>query len=205
MAETKDMMVMAGKESANLQEMGETSGSEELKTHVMAGINFQILKTELTACFQKNTEGFQILVFPTDQESDKGMTVREMIDELKKLLSKSGAQLEEGGQQMEQDITNAITDISDPENSKSDEEKKKFDPLALEVCLQQVFLYYKKSGSETTFEYAFKFELDLGSVLPDFGLISVDKLFVAVWNTNRKKILQKMGLCDIDEVLEEFE
>ena len=174
------------------------------KVHVLVGVEFTLLNVKFTAGFEKNDIGYQILLLPTDQTQNNGMSIREMITEVQMLMNNGGAEIEGGTEQMENDITSAINGVNDPDAKKGEEKKTGFDPLELRVYLRQAFLHYQKSGDKKTFEYAFQLEIYAEDMMPDIGLVKLDRLSVSVWSTERKKILESMGMFHIDEILKEY-
>lgn len=170
--------------------------------HVMAGLSFTLLKVDFTAGFEKDENGYQILLLPTDNDENQGLSIKEMIDEVKKLMEKSGAEIDAG--KMQDDIEGAVNGVSDPDGQKTPEEREGFDPLALKVILRQAFLYYRKAGDSKTFEYAFSLEINMEEVMPKIDLVSLKNLSLAVWSTERKKILERMQLFHIEDILKEY-
>lgn len=205
---------MAKDEGAEIKEMNEAGETRPVvsdpkpektsKVHVLVGIEFTLLNVKFTAGFEKGDVGYQILLLPTDQTQNKGMSIREMIAEVQMLMNNGGAQIEGGAEQMENDIVSAINGVNDPDAKKGEEKKTGFDPLELRVYLRQAFLHYEKSGDKKTFEYAFQLEINAEDMMPDIGLVKLDRLSVSVWSTERKKILESMGMFHIDEILGEY-
>jgi len=96
---------------------------------------------------------------------------------------------------------------------------------SIEIQLNQAFLYSISKGecdanantdndneikpTESDMEYAVNVELkNIDSILDkrikgDFNLFNISSIGFAMWNTNRKKVLEKMNICSIDEYLAE--
>lgn len=198
--ENNDIIVGDGEEPVT----PESEAKKTKKVHVLAGISFTLLNVEFTAGFEKDDKGFQVLLLPTNQSENNGMSISEMITEIQSLMNNSGAQIEGGKEQMEEDITNALNGVNSPDKKPGEDSKADFKPLELRVYLKQAFLYYKKAGENKTFEYAFQMEINTENMMPDIGLVKLDKLSISVWSTERKKILESMGLFHIDEILQKY-
>lgn len=201
---TENTEIKAGNEAGEtMPDVLDPKPEKTSKVHVLVGIEFTLLKVKFTAGFEKGDLGYQILLLPTDQTQNNGMSIREMIKEVQVLMNKGGAEIEGGAERMEEDLTSAINGVNDPD-AKKGEEKTGVDPLDLRVYLRQAFLHYEKSGDKKTFEYAFQLEINAEDMMPDIGLVKLDRLSVSVWSTERKKILESMGMFHIDEILKEY-
>ena len=67
------------------------------------------------------------------------------------------------------------------------------------------YLYVKEeSGKERIVEYAFQMNILTEGLIPESvaKLVDVSRVAIAVWNTNRKKVIEKMALETIDSYLE---
>lgn len=202
--ETEDIEIKEMNEAGETSPVVSDPPEKTSKVHVLVGIEFTLLNVKFTAGFEKGDVGYQILLLPTDQTQNNGMSIREMISEVQMLMNNGGAQIEGGAEQMENDIVSAINGVNDPDAKKGEEKKTGFDPLELRVYLRQAFLHYEKSGDKKTFEYAFQLEINAEDMMPDIGLVKLDRLSVSVWSTERKKILESMGMFHIDEILGEY-
>lgn len=202
-AEMSETPVVAEGTDVSVEDAEVTKSTK--KVHIMAGISFTLLKVHFTAGFEKDENGYQILLLPTNPTEKNGIKVKEMIADVNTLMGKSGAAIEGGENKMEEDITAAINGVNNPDAPKGQEKKEGFDPLELEVCLKQAFLYYKKVGDNKTFEYAFQLEINMKDMMPDIGLVTLDNVSIAVWSTERKKILESMSMFHIEDVLREYE
>jgi Sec-independent protein translocase protein TatA len=173
----------------------------QIKKKIMAkemslavGVNFELLKTELAAMYEKGKSESQILLLPTKVDSPATVSLGEMIDEFKKAFGMD----EKSAKQIE-DSLKSVTE--EGENTKSN-----FDPEKIRFQLQAAFVYRKapKEGDAET-EYAFAIKVDLGEALPDMGFLKLNSLSIAVWNTERSAILRQMGTGNITNLLKELD
>lgn len=178
------------------------------------GINFDLLKTNLAAMYEKNEEGSKILLLPTTVNSPTSVTLEEMIKEFNKAFGMSDDDAKK---------------ISDSLNGVKKEDKA-FDIKQITVQLQAAFFYKNspakkentpdtpKKESETAStesatattpaeteneftEYAFAVSVNMADALPDLGFIKLNSLFVAIWNTERNSVLSQIGAGQIDNML----
>lgn len=178
------------------------------------GINFDLLKTNLAAMYEKNEEGSKILLLPTTVNSPTSVTLEEMITDFKKAFGMSDDDSKK---------------ISDSLNGVKKEDKA-FNIDQITFQLQAAFFYKNspakkentpdtpKKESETAStesatattpaeteneftEYAFAVSVNMADALPDFGFIKLNSLFVAIWNTERNSVLRQIGAGQIDNML----
>jgi len=60
-------------------------------TNILASISFTLIGTELTAAFSKTGTTYEFLIIPTSPDTDNGMSIKEMVDQVNDLINKSGA------------------------------------------------------------------------------------------------------------------
>ena len=150
------------------------------------GANFDLLKTNLSAMFEKDEKGSKILLIPTKINSPVSVTLGEMVADFKSAFG------------MGDDDSKKITSSLDAVKK----EGSKFDPNAITFQLQSAFLYKEspKEGKGRT-EYAVAVSVDMSDVLPDLGFVKLNSLFIAVWNTESDVILQQIGTGNITKML----
>lgn len=186
---------MAGEKTTENVVAVEENPVAEIKTTSEIGINigaeFTILKADLTAVLQKTGKKWQVLVAPTDTIANQGMTIGEIVDEIKKLMGGAGSQTEG----LEDKLQNTVASMA------AEESQSTFDPKSIKLYLRQVFVYYEKEGDASTAEYAFSLEVDTSQMLKNIGMFNLKKICFAVWNTDRKGVKEKMALVDINEYL----
>lgn len=168
------------------------------------GVNFDLLKTNLAAVFEKDETGSKILLVPTKIDSPTPVTLKEMIEDFKSAFG------------MSDEDSNKIGGTLDAVATKK--EGSKFDINAITFQLQAAFLYKEmptaaqagtgaKAGTEAqnapngVTEYAFAISVDMSDALPDLGFVKLNSLFFAVWNTEREAVLRQIGTGNITKML----
>ncbi|WP_458122370.1 hypothetical protein [Paenibacillus sp. Z6-24] len=163
--------------------------------NVQAFIDLTLLNCKLKGVYQytvipgnDSETQTQILVMPTDTEP-QGMTLLELIKE----------------------INNIIQSFGDGEPVTTDNMKETLDSMglksieAIQVQIRQLFIYTNKSSIEANSkpcEYAFNFVIT-NPVDPNESLkvFHIEQLGFAVFNTNRPKIIERMQLENIAQLL----
>lgn len=148
--------------------------------------DFKLLGTQLVTEYYKGDGADYFLLMPTDEENARGITMTEMLDDIGFLLGMAA-----------EDV-----DISE---LKSNIESLKLDPDKIKFVLKMAYFYMITDGKNTNnnkTEYAFQLEIDTSEALPDtFQMFKIDRVGVAVWNTNRKKIIEQMNLYKPQDLL----
>ena len=152
------------------------------------GANFDLLKTNLAAVFEKDDKGSKILLVPTKIDSPTPVTLGEMIADFKKAFGMSDEDSKKIGGTLDAVATK--------------KEGSEFDVNAITFQLQSAFLYKDspKEGTGVT-EYAFAISVDMADALPDLGFVKLNSLFIAVWNTERETVLRQIGTGNIARML----
>lgn len=169
----------------------------DLENNVLAFVDLTLLNCKLKGVYQYQVinptktdeeKRTRILVMPTDPEP-QGMKLTELITEINNIISSFG-----GGQP----VTEA--EMKDTLDSMG---LKIFNDI--EVQMRQLFIYLDNSSikeKSKPFEYALNFVV-LNTVKPEESLkiFHIHSLGLALYNTKRKKIIERMQLEDIDELL----
>ena len=142
------------------------------------GAEFTLLRTPLFAGVKKKGEdGYELLVTPTDALAGPGMTIREMVADVNKLMGKADAL---NAEQVECQLSTL-----NPNSG--------VDFTQIRIALTQAFVHY--TSSDSAVEYAICIVVDAHELLPaDMGLVNINRLTLAVWNTTRPAVLERMGL-----------
>ncbi|MFD2505012.1 hypothetical protein ACFSS9_10380 [Paenibacillus septentrionalis] len=146
---------------------------------------YQVIKGEGGVEDETKTK---ILVMPTD-EKPQGMKLLDLIDEINGIISSFG-----GGEKVKkEDMVETLASMG----------LKALENISVQI--RQLFLYVDKSSIEANTkpcEYAFNFVV-LNEVKPEesLKLFNIKSLGLAVYNTDRKKIIERMQLENIDELL----
>ena len=71
------------------------------------------------------------------------------------------------------------------------------------IKLQMAYLYISKKGENSVLEYAFQLQVVTEGLVPETikPIVDVTNLSISVWNTDRKKVVDKMALITVDEYL----
>ena len=71
------------------------------------------------------------------------------------------------------------------------------------IKLQMAYLYICKKGENSVLEYAFQLQVVTEGLVPETikPIVDVTNLSISVWNTDRKKVVDKMALITVDEYL----
>lgn len=164
------------------------------------GIDFSLLGTNLHAAYEKKgADGYAVLLLPTEQNANNGVSILQVIEDIKKLVS--GVDSSASTEGMQEDLLSGVDSL--PIEGESEEAKKK-GLNNLIVKLQMAYLYIRKiQGQPSCLEYAFQLQVIAKDVIPKeiTGLIDVDNVSISVWNTTRQKILDRMSLVTIDEYI----
>lgn len=165
--------------------------------NVLAFVDLTILKCSLKGVYQyqvikgqngEDEKKTKILIMPTDPEA-QSMTLTELVTEINNIIQSFG-----GGQKVNE------------ESMKSTLESLGLKNLAdIQVQIRQLFVYVDSSSIQANSkpcEYAFNFVI-LNPVHPDesLKLFNIKSLGIAVYNTNRQKIIERMQLEDINQLL----
>lgn len=162
---------------------------------VNVGIDFSLLTTKLHAVYEKREAGeYAVLLAPSEPTADKGVSMKAAIEDIKKLIN--GVDKEADTSQMETDMQKELSRLGD-------EQANGFNFDNLVVKLSMAYLYISKTGENSTVEYAFQLQIITEGVIPKEikGLIDVDTISISIWNTQRKRITEQMGLVSVNEYL----
>lgn len=176
-------------------------------TNILAGISFTLIGTDLTAAFSKTGSSYEFLIIPTAPDTDNSMSIKEMVDQVNDLINKSGAA--DVPKVEAADLTKSLDDLK---SVQPDNKLESFDPTAIRVKLQQAFLYYchtpgpdpakPDEGATNQFEYAFQLVIITEGLFPaNFSIFNLKEVSVAIWKTDKKKILERMKLVNIKDYL----
>lgn len=162
--------------------------------NALVGIDFSLIGTQLHAAYEKMGDGYKILLIPSKQVPDEGISVLDLIEDIKKLMKGIS-----GNEKEEVDTTGLSNNM---------EGLAPGVPLKdLKIKLQMAYLYMNKPGMASkeapVLEYAFQLQLLATDLIPKelTNLVTVSNLSVSVWNTTRNKVLEQMALVSIDEYI----
>lgn len=171
--------------------------------NAMVGVDFSLIGTKLHAAYEKVPNGFSVLLMPTKQEADNGVSIGQAIKDIQKMIESKDSNA--STREMEADLTGQLKNCSNGSD-------KDFSLDKIIVKLNMAYLYIKKTdkkegddkSSEDVLEYAFQLEILSDGFIPDAvkQIVDVTRLSIAIWQTDRKKVLEKMQLVTINDYLE---
>jgi hypothetical protein len=151
------------------------------------GMDAIVLKQQIAGLIKGGTDGTEVLIVPKKVEVVQTLDFQTLCDEVAKQFDVP-----------EDKIKDAMTSIHGIfPNFKAEE---------LTFQLNQIFFHYKAGGttdSKSLTEYAFSIKINLGGILELTGIISIDSLYLAIWNTTRKSVLKQFNMSDISSLLPE--
>lgn|GEM_PF-4597893 len=151
------------------------------------GVQFQLLKTNLVAVYEKNGNDSSFLLVPAKLDDVGSTTLSDMLKDLQEAF---------GNQVNQKKIEDGLESLNTGNKPES-----KFKLEDLKFSLKTAYIY--KKGAEK--EYAFAIEVDLGGAIPDLGFVKVEKLAFKIWNTKRNQILQQLNLDTIENLVKKLD
>ena len=199
MPDPKEPSEVVPKEPEIVMEGG-TGTDVTIPVRINAGVKFTLLKNHFVAALEKDGDVMMLLLAPTDSAGGEGMTIQEMVEEVKKLMgAKEG---DEEVKKMETQLNSTVNSMSDPKKAGGG-----FDPMSIRIYVQQAFLYYRSAKEDGTeekeLEYAFSLKADTSKLLGSIDLFTLDEIYLSVWKTNRKKVTDTMNMFMIEDFLRE--
>lgn len=166
--------------------------------NALVGIDFSLIGTKLRAVYEKRGDnGYAILLTPTPQDADNGVTLKVLMEDVKKLIYGKSCS-DEDAKKLEDSFGKQLGSLSEDTGS---------DWKNIEIKLDVAYLYIDRGGSENITEYAFQMEIITEAAIPQEikDMVTVNNLSVAVWNTSRKSVVEKMNLRTISSYIAELD
>lgn len=172
--------------------------------NLQACLEFELIRKDLLALFQRKDSKNTFLVMPTNvEEKGEGMTIQEMVDEINALfkgVNPDDAGLNSG--EIEQSVTDVVDASSQPAQENNLTGAVNFDVKTIKVKLQQAFLFMN-TGEPA--EYALSIKIDASEVFPEGqSFFNVKELTLGIWNTDRQKVIDSMGLVSVEDCLKQL-
>lgn len=170
--------------------------------NALIGIDFSLIGTKLRAVYEKKGEdGYAILLAPSAQEADNGVSIGKVIDDIKKLVSSAGSGASTAD--MEKDLTEGISALTKGDG-KTGSDTDKFDLNKIMVQLNMAYLYLCKDKEQDVLEYVFQLRILTEGLIPPAiaEIVDVSGVSLSIWNTSRQKVVNQMQLITIDNFLE---
>lgn len=200
---------MSNKKAAPIPLPGFASPAENAVKAIQAnaGIRFSILGRPFVAAFDKTGSGdsqdIAFVIMPEPGSKSEPCTIQELCDGLNGVVSGVTGD-EQSNVFTKEDMDSQIGNYT--KASVQGEPETPADNADISVQLNQLFLYIrKKAGEELDVQYA----LSVAISLDDFGLkfkdgknlISMDSVWVSIWNTDIESIRKTMKIENIDKML----
>ena len=172
--------------------MAKTDEKKDGNFNVALALDFSLLKSKLTAMFLKEKNGYRFLAIPTNQGEAPEVSLDELISDIQKMTKANTEAIRDT-------IAQAASD------AEPDADGNKIDTNNIRFSLKMVYLYVDttKGDENEIVDYAFNINVVTTGLIPKAlqNFVTVDHLGIAVWNTERKAILDQMSLVNMDEYL----
>jgi hypothetical protein len=151
--------------------------------------NFSLFGTEISSMYLKEGDGYRVLVIPNLAEDAPMISIAELAKDIVKLAGSKDADGKQA-EELEKDITAKIG------NDKG---------IDVKFQLKMLYLYIDTTAGEDkkVLEYAININIDASELIPAelSKLVTVERIGIAVWSTERKAILDNMSIVDINSYL----
>lgn len=168
--------------------------------NALVGVDFSLIGTKLHAAYEKRENGYAVLLIPSVQNADNSVNLGEVVKDIQKLISG-----ESGKPEDMKELTDSLEKSVASLDKNADDPQKKKGLDTVEIKLNMAYLYIKEeSGKDRIVEYAFQMSILTEGLIPEAvaKIVDVSRVAIAIWNTNRKKVTEKMALETIDSYLE---
>lgn len=169
-------------------------------------VEFSLIGTKLHAMYKKDKNGYKILLIPTLQTENEGVTIQELIDDIKNLTKNVTGSDSLNTEELTNALAGAVQESADEEGtSKKSGNANLPDTNQIRIILNMAYLYISKEGEqqESQIEYAFNLNILTTGLIPKAlsSIVTVDHMGIAVWNTERTQILNQMSIAKIEDYL----
>lgn len=161
------------------------------ETHMNITVDFSLLSAELTGAAEKNENGIEFLVMPQSNTASDLLPLDGMVNGINDFFMKITE-----SDEFKLDAADILEKI-----------KEIVGEIALAVLkfsIKQIFIHFIKSkNGKVRLEYAFSIGIDLSDekAKKDIPYTQLRSMTFGIWNTDNKKVIEKMGLLDISEQL----
>lgn len=159
-------------------------------------VDVELLGTKLVAEYYKSNDKEYYLLMPTDQADARGITINDMINDICYLIG-----LDDTAKLQVKELTDCIESLG-------------LSFKDIKVVLKMAYFYSVVDSTNSTgenaapvnnTEYAFQLEIDTSKALPEsLKIFNIQRVGVAVWNTERSKIISQMNLYKPEDLLKEI-
>ena len=158
-------------------------------------VDFSLLETPLGAMLVKEEKGMRVLVIPTAAQDAPEVSLGKLIEDIKKIAG--GADTKK----LEEQLRSAAEEANKENESSKDGGKIDLDNITF--TLKMLYLYIDTTQGDTITEYALNILINTEGLIPAAlkSLVDVKSVGIAVWNTSRNKVLDKMSIVNINDYI----
>lgn len=159
--------------------------------NMVLGLEFSLLNTDLFAGFEyEGEEGYTVLLTPTKQTGSEGVSISDLVADIKKLMSKTNEIIDYTS--MENDLNNAV---------KADGKKD----VIIKLQMAYLYVHKEKDMENPVIRYAFQLTAEAKNIIPQEiqKIVNVKRATLSVWNTESSKVLETMQLLRIQDYVDE--
>lgn len=170
--------------------------------NALIGVDFSIVGTSLKAVYEKKDKGYAVLLIPSEQEADEGVSIGEVIGDIERLVTKNGGSVDTKA--MEKELTGALSTLDDQTDTEGASGQGLLDKLKVRLTMAYLYLHKDGEGKPAETEYAFELQIITKGMIPDAiaEIVDVNDVSISIWNTTRKKVIDKMQLVSVSSYLE---
>lgn len=162
------------------------------KVNVLFGSTFTLFKRKLAVvCEKVGDKGYSFLLIPTKMDTDfQGITFKEMTDEIGNLFGQETINMDQLNKALTNDQKNDVT-----------------------FNLNMAYFYFESTIENNTekrknVEFAFQVTVKgINNLIPEGfrNIIDIDNIQLAIWSTNRQKIIDAMHLISPKQFIDKQE
>jgi hypothetical protein len=164
----------------------------DTRPNLMVGLMVKLLGAELAAGVLDDDKGRRIFVDQDVKAANDGMTIADLIADMKRLTGKKDGEAIEG---LDEDtIKGTLKSVC-----KTDDTRNPFKPETIRIKLQTVYLniFTPKTGASTV-DYALRVEVTADGLLPpEVQLLQIHGLTFSIWNTKKPDLVKRLSLPSI--------
>lgn len=166
-------------------------------------VDFSLIGTQLHVLYKAEEKGYKFLLIPSPQADNRGISINELLEDIKKLTKAASGNTSEGDIPSEE-LSNVLNGAIESGTENDDGTKPKLEDIR--IILNMAYIYVNKneeSEVDSTIEYAFNLEVLTSGLIPKAikDIFTVDRVSIAVWNTERTQILNQMSIAKIEDYL----
>lgn len=166
-------------------------------------VDFSLIGTQLHLLYKSEGNGYKFLLIPSPQVDNRGISIDELLKDIGK-LTKAASGNASGGETQSKELEDVLNGAIQSGTGNEDGTKPKLEDIR--IILNMAYIYVckdEKSEADSTVEYAFNLEVLTSGLIPAAltDIFTVDRVSIAVWNTERTQILSQMSIAKIEDYL----